>query len=225
MATVETAYTMRQSARIMVASEENEPAEGWNYRLILSALAKDTPADAHAMGRVLVQSFKGHFAGHDDGVTLSAVDLGEIDELVRAVDALADESARQLASNGAIIQKARRECEVYGAPSGMNLVDLGHYCSKLTSSKSGSGEVRQRAEAILGILSSSKLVVDNYAGPDRLRDYGSTGLAVYFPLRTEHTKHDPESRWYLSDNKDSPLSFVREHRWSEFVQRYLRSVP
>jgi hypothetical protein len=48
MATIETAYTVRERAKYMVASEETEPGCGWNYTGILQALA-DNPGLNGAM--------------------------------------------------------------------------------------------------------------------------------------------------------------------------------
>ena len=57
MGTVETAYSIKDKANYLIASEEIEPGTGWNYKKLLNQLSKDTSQDASKFGTAIVDSF------------------------------------------------------------------------------------------------------------------------------------------------------------------------
>lgn len=89
MALVEVASELREVARILVASQEFEPAQGWAYDRWLAGLARHPDAEPAAVARSLVESYGERFAGHRD-ITLSAIDLSAVPALETALDGLVD---------------------------------------------------------------------------------------------------------------------------------------
>jgi hypothetical protein len=69
----EVAYEIRGDARIMVASEETEPVEGWNYDGLFSQFMTTGDRSPEHFGRVAVDTFIDS-SGYDD-VTLAVLDL------------------------------------------------------------------------------------------------------------------------------------------------------
>lgn len=92
MAMVEVASELAGVARVMVASQELEPVEGWAYDRWLGALARDPEAGPAELAERIVETYAERFAGRRD-ITLSAVDLEEVAGLETALDGLAREVA------------------------------------------------------------------------------------------------------------------------------------
>lgn len=92
MAGCETALTLRPWARWMLASQETEPPEGWDYGF-LAELGPDTaPED---LGRAVIKAYaacyRKLYADYPDcrqPYSLSLTDLGETEALAEAVDVL-----------------------------------------------------------------------------------------------------------------------------------------
>lgn len=85
MAMVEVASELRDLARVMVASQELEPADGWPYDRWLEAFVENPRIAPASLGRVLVDRYVEAYAG-ERGIILSALDL---DALARLEEALA----------------------------------------------------------------------------------------------------------------------------------------
>lgn len=82
MGTIETAYMLEPYADYLIASEETEPADGWDYTPWLNSLGANPSIDTVALGQVVVDSFLEQNApppGEQSGVdtTLSIVALRE----------------------------------------------------------------------------------------------------------------------------------------------------
>jgi hypothetical protein len=89
MTMLEVAYQLRDHARILVGSEELEPGDGWPYTAVfgdLTARPAMTPAELAA---TIVRRYAEYYGAEGPEVTQSAIDLGKLNDLVRAVDALA----------------------------------------------------------------------------------------------------------------------------------------
>ena len=77
MSSIETAHLMAPYASCMIASEETEPAHGWNYAF-LKGIEEDT--DSSVTGTRIVDSFFEGSASSDAGLTLSCIDLEVLPE-------------------------------------------------------------------------------------------------------------------------------------------------
>lgn len=68
------------------------------------------------------------------------------------------------------------------------------------------------------------LVIDNYAGRLRQDNFGSRGLAIYFPANNEAYELDPYRAAYRDDNEDYVVQFVKEQLWDNFLHAYFKRV-
>lgn len=134
MATVDTAYTFRDIARYMVASEEFEPGGGWLYSGFLQALADDPGMDGARLGQAICDSYMDgcEWNGLEDEATLSVVDLSQITPLLEAYDAMGSEALTHALVDPSFLGRFGREAESsenYGGNTRdqgyANLVDLG----------------------------------------------------------------------------------------------------
>lgn len=156
MGMIEVGYELKDTAEIMVASEELEPFDGWDYQALLSSFIT-TDLSAIALGDSIVNSY-GDF--YEIG-TMSAVDLSMIDSVIEAQNTFISSLMTQEYS---LLQSARNSSESFVG----SYVDLSNFASNL-SDLSGSS-------ALLTALDS--YVISNFAGYDMPN---ASGVSIYFP--------------------------------------------
>lgn len=222
MAMVETAFAMRGVARVMVGSEELEPGDGWNYSDWLQQLVTYPTTDAAGLGAMLVDAYERTYDGVDSDVTLSALELGRMEQLASLIDRLTTALNARLGTELANIRNARRACAVYAPGYGLHGIDLARFCDQLVASAQ-SNDLRNAAQAVAVEVRAS--VIKNYAGPGRQGKFGSHGLAIYFPETRALFNTDPDRQGYLQGNAHFPVEFVQQHDWDEFLQAYYQLVP
>ena len=88
MASVETAAILAPYSDFLIASEETEPSRGWNYCFLKDA-AKD-PDGRSAVERI-IQTYADTYQGSVEDITLSAIDLHHIPDLVQSFSDIAKE--------------------------------------------------------------------------------------------------------------------------------------
>lgn len=178
MATVDTAYTLCDISRYMVASEEMEPGNGWDYTGIFSALAADPGQDVEDLGRAVCDSFyaANEAQGWESGVTLSLVDLQAVGPLVLAYDQLGTAALAQASADPIFLSSFGRcamESENYGGNTDdqgyTNMVDLGDLV------RNASGLLPEEAAAVLSALEDC--VVYQVKGSYRSK---ASGLSCYY---------------------------------------------
>lgn len=81
MGSAEVAAAVAPYAKYMIASEETEPAAGWNY-----AFLKDANGDGAATGRRIVDCYFDALTDSRDPLTMACIDLGAVGDVVSAMD-------------------------------------------------------------------------------------------------------------------------------------------
>ena len=78
MATVEMAVIAADYAHVLIASEDLEPGDGWDY-VFLSALNQNPRMDGFTLGKVIVDTFMDFYGPDSDEIlSLSVVDLANV---------------------------------------------------------------------------------------------------------------------------------------------------
>lgn len=199
MASLETAATLSPYADFMIASEESEPASGWDYETILSALAEDPGISMYDFGAGVCNSFMDRCEYYDvaETSTMSVIDLNQVPKLCEKFDELSrafNMASSDVASLAAINNSAHM-AEKYAFQYGdMNLIDLGDFIAGLDDSFT---------ESAYGLQSAlSDAVVYKRAGDARAN---SNGLSIYYPL-------DPS-------DEDYPfyIDSVEQSQYTQFV--------
>lgn len=179
MATIDTAWVLQGFANYMVASQEMEPAVGWDYEAILNALAEDPSMDGKSLGKVICDSYQQSCYEYelDDMITLSVVDLTALQPLLDAYDALGMEALLYASENPSFFAQYGRSAnsaENYGGNTRdegyANMVDLGDLVSNAENI------LPENAREVLKAL--DQCVVYSVNGPYRAR---SSGLSCYYP--------------------------------------------
>ena len=119
MATVDVAGILKDKAKYMIASEENMPSLGWNYKKWLTALSENTSISPADLGKVICDSYFSACEKADlaDKITLSVTDLSKIDPLLEAYNAFGDEALVRLMNDDYFagdFSRAAKKTENYG---------------------------------------------------------------------------------------------------------------
>jgi hypothetical protein len=222
MGMLETAYALRGSGTVMVASEELEPGDGWDYAGFLKPLVADPAAfDGVALGTQMVRAYADYY-GDRDATTLSAVDLAGAEPAARAVSRFATLAMSDLATHLPAIRRARKACENYAPGYGLHSIDLIRFLDQVAAAPDVDGTLARRAASARAAVEG--MVIDNYASTQRQGRFGSAGVAIYFPESQRAYDNDPDGDGYALGNTHYPVEFVDRQRWARFLHAYFDRV-
>lgn len=139
MASIETAYALKDYARYLVGSEELEPGYGWDYKAWLTKLGNDPGVDGYQLGRYIADAyvdFYNTYGMRDQLTMLSVIDLDRVDAVVDALEGFVE--AASLAENDfSTIAKPRSRAHEFGMPSdysgSIDMVDIVHLATQYLS--------------------------------------------------------------------------------------------
>ncbi|WP_102341415.1 clostripain-related cysteine peptidase [Galactobacillus timonensis] len=197
MASFETAKAISGFGYYMVASEETEPGQGWDYESMLNAIGEDPSMQGDALGKVICDAFLDKCLRLDcaDEATLSVIDLSAVDMLDRTFDeytsgmAMAADDVEALNS----VASAADQTESYGgntdAEGYCNMVDVADLVSNTQDyvQTDGSGLLRAIDEA----------VVYSVHGDSR---ENSHGISVFYPIEVT----EDELSVYIQNSDNTP---------------------
>lgn len=178
MSTLETANIAATYANYMVASQESEPGNGWEYKTIVNYLAQNPASTGDQLGRAICDAYLASLDRNTKGfATLAVVDLSKIDQLLQDFYLFSQEmyasgnDQATLAAMSRGIQKASN----YGCNNRRegytNMVDLG-------------GLVDACAEVAPSAADVQKTLHDAVTYQIRGTYHAdATGLSAYYPLR------------------------------------------
>ena len=177
MATVDVVGTFAGTAHYLVASEEVEPANGWDYTGWLGALAADPAMDGAALGEVICDAYYAgcQAVGTHSNATLSLTDLTRTGPLLEAYEAYGAEALAAACEDPGFFSRFARiaaQSENYGGNTReqgyTNMVDLGHMARQSAGLLQTAGDVLKALE---------DCVLYRVSGPYRTE---STGLSCYY---------------------------------------------
>lgn len=218
---IEVMYEVRGSGSFFIASEEAEPAGGWDYTDILSAFIETgmTPA---RMAETVVSAYSRIYE-NDPGMTLSAIDLSKIDDLYAAMNTL----SQTLSNACKTTPEAKEEIrglllnsieDFYGDsyPTDLN-VDIADLARKVSSET----EYADAEADALGAAVASAVVAE-WHHPDRgaAGNPEAGGIAIHLVMLEtpqEPAGHDDAYFREFGSTEGSqdehPLSFTSDSLW------------
>ncbi len=236
MSMLETAYAMRPllpaspsllqrgGAGIMVASEELEPAAGWPYRQWLPRLLAKPAMTSRELSALLVSAYRERY-GDTYKTTLSAIDLAKVASLAEGLTDFSSLLGQQIDHELPVFREARLACRHYGEEAGLETsVDLSYFLDRYAKA-SGNNDLAEKARAVRTLITQA--VVANYASQRLQGEYGSFGIAIYFPASKKDFDDDsPDNHGYQLDNTDHPVEFVQMKKgWAPMLHEYFKRVP
>lgn len=217
MAMAEVDYAFRDEARYLLASEEEEPDAGWAYKPILKFLNKYPNAQPSSVSSAIVSAYRDKYM-RQGKATLSAFSLADATKVANSVDTLTGALLVNLPKNVALIGQTRASLPSYGNQDSAYFpyVDLRTFANGLLD-RHPNAAIAASATAVAKAVTSG--IAANFASPDRIRGFGSRGVAIYFP--TNLATFEGQPAYQPSNKQPHPVEFVLEHNWSKFLLQYL----
>jgi hypothetical protein len=199
---IEVAYEVRDTARIMVGSEESPPGAGYPYDAWIGALKNAAGSrNPCAIGNDIVQNFVATYP-NDTNITQSVLDLSKLPGLATALDNFANALRLHTLDQAALIKNARENVQSYAYPENK---DLYHYADLIRTGTGAPADIQQTASALQAALlgNNGAIIVARHGN---FSQANSHGLAIYIP----------DSASYLGAYND--LALARAKHWDEFLQ-------
>ena len=181
MATYETANTLYGFAHYMVASEEVEPGNGWQYTSWLKALGENPAMSGATLGQAMCD---GYYAGcedawSEDAVTLSVMDLTKLPNLRTAYENFGIEALRLSAQNPrhffSQLGRHAKRAENYGG----NTREKGYYDMVDIGDLANNAKDLMPQTAATLISAVDDMVIHKVNGPYRDKGRGISGFYPY----------------------------------------------
>lgn len=206
MGMVEVAYEIRSLGNVMVASETvGYYPGGWNYSF-LEKLVENPFSSPEDLARYIIERYRSFWGSHN--VALSAIALGQVEHLVRALSAFAQKavpvSFRDMPQELWVQVDTGSNNPSDGYRFG-NL-DIGKFADYLKEKGHDTD-----AQGIQNALAQA--VIENYVSGVH-KQMGICGLSVFLP----HPDHRNVWSWQKPLYKE--LAFARETQWDEFIERW-----
>ncbi len=173
----EVAYEVRNSARVMVGSEESPPGAGYPYDAWLNAVKASglNPCD---VGNSIVTTFVKQYGTSQTDVTQSVIDLSRMQNVAAQLNAFATTLLLHIGDQATVIQNARTNCQHYVAPYDANK-DLYDFADQIKTTTT-KADLRSAATAVEAALTGNGGAI-LYNGHGNSGQAGSHGQAIYLP--------------------------------------------
>lgn len=205
MGMIETAYEIKDYAKYMTATEEMSWTPCWSAEKVMKELVENPNMSGSDISRRIVYHY-GDYMDNDPqhnphpNATYSAIDLVQVEELAKTLDALAGTMMSGMPAVKPKIKEARAKTQRYHFPWH---VDLQHFAGLLA----GTTQDETLKNAALKVVEQNKKAV--FAEYHGSKSAGSRGLAIYFPSD------------YPRGGYTNSLGFVKNYGWDEFVNKFL----
>jgi hypothetical protein len=203
MSMIEVAWQLRGSVRVMVASQELEPADGWPYDQVLAALGQRPDASPEDVGRTLVAAYLDSYRP-EHRVTQSAIALDKLGPIKDSLDRLAD-----LILAGSQLERDARMFALFRAHSrsiafyDRNYVDIASFARNLRDVSTDVAMVHATLAVEEALRTSGAVLAAGGKGTDLEQ---VCGLSIFLPPAIR-----PRADRY------SELQFAADSRWGALV--------
>ena len=213
MGMVEIAYEIKDSAHIMIASENTEPFDGWPYNDFLAYLVNHPLSPEDNISTAVVKDYITHY-GSNGTETLSAINLDSIDYLCSAFDnlskaLLSDNDSITLFKNSIVpnVQRLDENADnsIESYDSYVDMIDM---VRRIINDNGFSQFVRDNASVVNSIFDNST-IIENKKGSGVPNAFG---LSIWLPDNTAFS-----STYY--QNKYRVLDFYKDFKWYNFLQK------
>ncbi len=226
----EVAFEVKNSAKVIVGSEETVPGAGYPYSLFLGAMARRPAMSDEQTGAMMVEAFKLFYDKAGQGAQLSAIRTSALGGFAQRMGAFAaaarasgDSGALKTATDGVLRydalgpDDADMTISFYG--------DVAGFAKLVADNVKGpkADEVKARAADLENYISKTLVIETKASGKDRIgRDLSeSTGISVYLPPANAKV-----SQARLEGIFEAPYgdyAFDKATHWHDFVT-YLYGV-
>ena len=206
MQMLEVAYSVRQHADFMLASEENMPVIGHPYGRLLSRITSDPQITPYSLSETIADEYLDYYGtGYAGTFTYSAINLTGLEQLVTASDGLAQAILANLPAAQAGVRSAQAQAQRYDFDAGQypNYKDLYDF-ARLVRDQVPVAQVQSSAESVMSAV-ESVVIHERNSGGEVLNSHG---ISIYLP--------DPGT----SLSAYRTLDFSLDTHWDELIESY-----
>ncbi|HXG23745.1 MAG TPA: clostripain-related cysteine peptidase, partial [Chthonomonadales bacterium] len=196
MQMAEVAYEIRESAQVVVGSEESPPGEGYVYDTFLADLIANPNMTPAQLGTQIVNRTLEAY-GTNSNNTQSAIDLSKMQNVADKVSAFASSLQAHISDSRQAMIDARNNARNYAFPENKDLVD---YADRIKGGTAAT-DLKAAADAVRQAVIAA-VIAERHGDLSS----GSHGLAIYVPAPFN----------YLSSYAN--LAFARATAWDEWLQ-------
>ena len=187
---IEQAWDVNGLTDVMVASQELEPGDGWEYDDFLATLASNPSSTAFNLANAMVSTYGAHYAGQPD-ITLSATRTSSLVTLKTAIDAFSNAAINAGSGiTGQLVSAATRATAIDGGS--YDYRDLGDFMREVISTLPGTA-VASAAQQVVTALDATILSTSGTVA-------GANGLSVYLPLASISSSYTTDRYTFLQDS-------------------------
>jgi hypothetical protein len=206
MSNLEVAYQVRDFVKYIVASEENEPFDGWPYGAVLEKLVNNPDIQTADFASHIVKEYIDSYEPTNFTVTQAAMDISKVKELVNPLDELAQALIAKMPAAAYEVWTAQRKPAAKFWHN--TLWDIAHFCERLEQGTEHDS-VKLAAKSVQKALETRPdnfVVVESHRG-EKVEHCG--GVTIYL-------KPPPSeiSRFYAD------LDFTTDHAWGQLLKEY-----
>ena len=196
MQMAEVAYELKDTAKLTVGSEENEPGDGWGYNEFLARVhSNQANLTPDVMAAAAVQGYKAFYAPKGTATTQSAIRTSGLAGFRALLDQWVDMVMKE---DKAMLTEARTAAVGFG---GAGSKDLTHFM-ELVHGKTKSAALKSQTVKVMDHF-YNKVLIDNATTGAKFEN--AYGLGVYLP------------GWSF-DADYSELAWAKDGKWDEFQQ-------
>jgi len=202
MQMAEVAYELRNCASVMVGSEEEEPAEGYPYNLVLQPLVDNPAMTPSAFATTIVNKTMDRMTDRFVA-TQSAMDLSKVAPIATAADLLARALSANSSTYASQIASARDASQHYTLYD--EYKDAYDFAEKVKAA-APAPDIVVAADYLTSAITSATILERHWGASVA----GSHGLSIAIPTAAD----------YQADYQDvySQLAFAQDTAWDEWLQ-------
>jgi hypothetical protein len=196
MQMAEVAYELKDTAKITVGSEENEPGDGWGYHEFLARVHSNQGSlTPEVMAAAAVQGYKAFYSPKGTATTQSAIKTAGLVKFRQLLDQWAELVMQE---DKAMVTEARAAAVGFG---GAGSKDLTHFM-ELVHGKTKSEPLKGKTVQVMNQFYDHVLLDNATTGAKFEKAYG---MGIYIP------------GWSFDDSYNK-LAWARDGKWDEFMQ-------
>lgn len=173
MAVLEVAYVLRDNTNYMIASQAIEPSQGWQYKEAIDVLDVEHIQIDDVVVNQLMMSYTESSKRNNKSVTISAMRMSKVKQLVQKLDELAACLIKKYSYYFNVYELILLDVQRF---KDKNYIDLKHFielCQKFLKDS----EVEERLEAVL--IAFDAMIVQNYHSDEKYAN--ANGVSILFP--------------------------------------------
>ena len=203
MGMIEVADMMSPYADYMIASEEMEAGDGWDYDF-LRELGDGSHYDGVATAQCIIDDYAGYYEEHYRSVpdySLSCMDLSKTDAVIERLDAFVMAAEDELKAGGySKIARRRDQAKTFGKiadASTYDTVDLYDLCEKM------SGLYPEQSKKLQGAIRDCVVAQDTNIS-------SAYGMAIYFPYENKDYVDEWLAAYSETGFSENYIAFVKD---------------